>query len=254
MLKLVKYEYRKCITAYVAVLAVLCALEAYFLGALALKSENNIVIAAMLLLLLGSASVFIIMIIGISQYSKELSSKTSYMTFMTPRSVYEIVGAKYLTLLFTTVAGTVILIVFGYIDVKYVMVQYPDMEIMMEIIDEILAISVNKKISQLFVALAALVFEQWLSIFFTVSLAYLAITLSSTILSDKRGKGWLSVALFFAITIATSIISGKLPVFDFGDGLVQMLLGMWPALMFEILMIVATYFVVSELLKRKVSL
>lgn len=255
MLKLIKYEYRKSLTIFIIIFAVLFGLEAYLAGSIMAKSTTNIAISMVLYMLVGWAGILGLMIIGVISYARELNAKYSFMTFMTPNSTYKIVGAKYLTLLITTVAATLIYGAFVYLDIRLAMSRFEDTAEMFEMINELMGVLFGKSITNLIIGFVGMVVGIWVSILLTVSFAYLAITLSNTVLANKRGKGWLAVGFFVAIRVAVQVISHFLPDFDFGsDTLLQVMAGQWPTYVFEILFIVGTYIGVSELLKRKVSL
>lgn len=255
MLKLIKYEYRKMLTVFIIIFGILFGLEAYLAISILLKSTTNITISALLYMLIGWAGIMGLMIIGVVSYAMELNAKYSFMMFMTPNSPYKIVGAKYLTLIITTVVSTLLYGAFIYLDVKLAMMQYKDTADMLEAINEFMGLLFGKSISSLVIGFVGMVLGIWVSILLTVSFAYLAITLSNTILANKRGKGWLAFGFFVAIRTVTQIISLFLPTFDFGSGtLLQIMAASWPTYLFEIVFIVGTYIGVSELLKRKVSL
>lgn len=254
MLRLIKYEFRKDMTLYIVVFSVLFALELYLAGSLMCKSDTNVAISMILFLLCGWAGIIFLMVMGVVSYSRELNSKYSYMTFMTPNSTYAIVGAKYLTLLIVTVLASALYILFIYADVQIAMFKYGNIKNMREMIDQILEIMAGKNISDIIISIAAVVLGIWMNIVLTVSFAYLAITLSATILANKKGKGWLAFGLFVAIRIASAVITAHIPTFDFGDSFAQMIAGSWLVYLFELVFIIGTYIGVSELLKRKVSL
>lgn len=97
--RLIKYEFRKDSGTYLTLFGILVVTEIYFLISFLLKSDNHMVLALVLAELGGSFGILALMISGAVSYSKEINSKYSYMTFMTPNSTYKIVGAKYLSLL-----------------------------------------------------------------------------------------------------------------------------------------------------------
>lgn len=134
------------------------------------------------------------------------------------------------------------------------MVKYGNIRNMREMADQILEIMAGTNISDIIIGIAAVVLGIWINIILTVSFAYLAITLSATILANKKGKGWLAFGLFVVIRVVTAIVSSHIPTFDFGDSFAQMIAGSWLVYLFEILFVIGTYIGVSELLKRKVSL
>lgn len=254
MLKLIKYELRKDMTLYIVIFSILFALELYLGGSILCKSDANVAISMILFLLCGWAGIIFLMIMGVVSYARELNSKYSYMTFMTPNSTYAIVGAKYLTLFIVTVLASALYILFIYADVQLTMVKYGNIRNMREMADQILEIMAGTNISDIIIGIAAVVLGIWINIILTVSFAYLAITLSATILANKKGKGWLAFGLFVVIRVVTAIASSHIPTFDFGDSFAQMIAGSWLVYLFEILFIIGTYIGVSELLKRKVSL
>ena len=161
---------------------------------------------------------------------------------------------EYLTLFIVTVLASALYILFIYADVQLAMVKYGNIRNMREMADQILEIMAGTNISDIIIGIAAVVLGIWINIILTVSFAYLAITLSATILANKKGKGWLAFGLFVVIRVVTAIVSSHIPTFDFGDSFAQMIAGSWLVYLFEILFVIGTYIGVSELLKRKVSL
>ena len=100
----------------------------------------------------------------------------------------------------------------------------------------------------------AMLISMWIRFFFTVSCAYLAITLSTTILANKKGKGVLSVVFFFVITFIVSRITAILPKLETGTTMgAEILNNIW-IYAFQILMIIGSYLFVSFMLKKKISL
>ena len=254
MLKLIKYELRKDMTIYIIIFSVLCALELYLAGSIFFQSDTNLVISMLLYMLCGWAGIIFLMIMGVVSYSRELNSKYSFMTFMTPNSTYRIVGAKYLTLLLMTVVASALYMLFIYLDVQLAFIKYADIKDITEFIDEMVNIFSGTGIKDIVVSILATLASIWLNILLTVSFAYLAITLSATILANKKGKGWLAFGLFVVIRVVTAVISNYIPVFDFGNSFMELMAGSWLVYLFEIVFIIGTYIGVSELLKRKVSL
>lgn len=253
MLRLIKYQYRKDLPMYIVIFSVIMALASYLALSIAAESEFNMVFAMILYILCGSGAVIFIMILGVISYSKEINSKSSFMTFMTPLSTFEIVGAKYITLIVTTVVTTALYAGGGYLNIMLAVAKFNEINDIRDMLDYMLTLfdsSFTEIMSTFFVA----VFSVWLTILLTVSYAYLAITLSSTILANRRGKGWLAVGLFVGIIIFVNLITNIIPKFDFGDSFVEQFLSNWLVYLFEILLIIGTYFGVSILLKKKVSL
>ena len=94
-----------------------------------------------------------------------------------------------------------------------------------------------------------------IAFFVLISLAYFAITLSSTALQNKKIKGFISVVLFCVLAYATIKISSLLPeLYKNPDSLSQALMSSLPATIFQLLMVVACAFGSAVLLDKKVSL
>lgn len=253
MFKLIKYEYRKDIVTYIVVASVMLVLEAYLALSLLFKNNTNVAIATVLFVLCGWAVVMFIMIMGVVSFARELNSRSSYMTFMTPNSAFKIVGAKYVTVFLTTLIVTGLFGLFGYLDMQLAMIKYNDINNMKEMVDLVLSMA-DTSLSGIFASIAAMIINIWINIFTTVSMAYLGVTLSCTLLANSKGKGWLAFAFFIVIRIVLSVVTHFLPSFELGYDLWQIVLGEWPSLLLELLMVVGTYFGVSNLLAKKVSL
>lgn len=102
MLKLIKYELRKNRTVLLVLLAIVAAIELYFLGSLLAQSDSDIIASLSLMFFAFFALSAAVFILGVSAYSGELKRKSSYLIFMTPHSTLAIVVSK---LLFTLVIG-----------------------------------------------------------------------------------------------------------------------------------------------------
>ena len=88
MRKLIKYELRKDMILYIIVFSVIMMLEFYLLGSILAKSEANIVISTLLFIMCGSSAILFVEVLGVVSFARELGSKYSYMTFMTPNSTF----------------------------------------------------------------------------------------------------------------------------------------------------------------------
>ncbi len=253
MFKLIKYEYRKDLPMYIVIMSVIAALTGYLAISILAKSEVNIGISLVLYILGGWGAVLFIMVIGVISYAREINSRISYMSFMAPVSTFEIVGAKYLSLIFTTVAATALYGLGIYLNATLALNQFEEIHDMAEMIDYIL-VYFGTDLASLIINFVVTILSIWLTILLTVNYAYLAITLSSTILANRRGKAWLAIGLFVGIRIVTSIITNFLPKFEFGTSFFEVVMSNWLVYAFEVLLIIGTYFGVSFLLKKKVSL
>ena len=86
MFRLSKYELRKNRTALFVLLAGLAALQICFLIALRGKTQDYAIIWSTILVLYAVVCYFAVFIFAITNYYREINSKTSYLVFMTPVS------------------------------------------------------------------------------------------------------------------------------------------------------------------------
>ena len=233
--RLIKYEFRKDSGTYLTLFGILVVTEIYFLISFLLKSDNHMVLALVLAELGGSFGILALMISGAVSYSKEINSKYSYMTFMTPNSTYKIVGAK---LIFSLFLG---------LNIKLITDRYKEIHIITSELDE-LGRAFGFNTGSYIASFLATLVTMMISFLFSVSCAYVAITLSTTILANRKGKAFLS------IVILTSFIAGRIPVMDYGDTFLQYLAGNIYVYLFRLCLIAGSYLFVSYMLKKKISL
>lgn len=250
--RLIKYEILKDKRTYILLGAAMIIAELYFLLSFCAKSTTNMSISTFIFVLGGVGGIFFLMVLGVMSYSRELSSKYSYMTFMTPNSSYKIIGAKYLTLLIVTVAASFVYIGFVALDVSLVLSRYKQIGLFMELI-EAGADAFGWDVSKWVAGAMSTLIQVWISIFLIISCAYLAITFSTTIVANKKGKGFLTFVFFTLIVIIVNVIARLIPD-NGGNTFSQMLIGNIPLYAYYLVIIAGTYLFVSYMLKKKISL
>lgn len=215
MLKLMKYEFRKLRTTLLVLLMVLAALELMFVVGNQLEREGWVLASLVMLTMLVFAIYGYILVAGVVSYSRELSDRTGYLVFMTPTRPLGIVLSK---LVFTLLAGTALTALFALaacLDYMYVARSFH--------VDQSLLDQINTSLKFLLGdfgvtinSLAQLILFTVLSVLIEVMLAmctaYLAITVSATLLQNRKGflRGLVSVLLFFGITWGAAWLSEKL--------------------------------------------
>ena len=210
MLKLMKYEFRKLRTALLAMLGLLIVLEIGFLiGVNGEKPDWTAVC-------LGAISILVfvmyayILLAGMASYSRELKEKSGYLIFMTPVKPIGIVLSK---LLFTAVAAIAATCVFGataYFDYRMLFDRLDIDPKMLEQINMVLrfGLNANASVQQILLRAAYFTGTVLIEVLLTMCTAYLAITLSATLLQNKKGflRALISLVLFAALSWG----SGKL--------------------------------------------
>ena len=252
--KLIKYEIRKDVSTYISVFALLVCVQLYLVVSLVTKSEKHVAISSLLFVLIGIAGIGIVMLIGVVSYTRELGSKYSYMTFMLPRTTKQIVGAKYVTLLIVTIVSTAVYCGFLLIDLKLAESIYKEQFDIARMIDNMIKSVTGKSVTDIALGLLATVIGIWINIIVTVSFGYVAVTLSFSLLSGKKGKIPLSLLFFIIIRVISFILINRLPTFDYGSAFLDIVRGAWPSYLVELILIVCSFFGVAKLLEKKVSL
>ena len=277
MLKLIKYELRKNRALLLVVLGVIIALEAYFLvsarmtGSLnaalnqkwteetfeaSQRAEVNLIISMVLLAVASFGTALTIFIMGVSGYSRELNQKTSYLIFMTPKSTISIVGSK---LIFTLLTG----VVFAAILVGMAIVDFPMMMDSLgtewqgyyNLLDWFMAEN-DMSLAGTLLTIVFFVGVVFLNIISTVSIAYLAITLSATFMRGKKGHALVSILLFIALAYANSKLASLFmnnKTYEFEKAL-DLLQALWPQVIQDAAVVVVSLFGCAWMLKKRVDL
>ena len=251
MLKLTKYELRKNLLGIGIVAGIICVLQALFMFFCLTENLNYTSLFGGLLIIAASVSYFIVFIFGVVTYYRELSSKSSYLIFMTPNSSLSIITSK---LLYTLIIGIGISAIFIGFDIFMMAGVFGDLADALKNFSEMLKI-MGIDVVNIIINIVAGIISFLIAFFFLISLAYFAITLSSTALQNKKIKGLISVVLFCVLAYATIKISSLLPeLYKNPDSLSQALMSSLPATIFQLLMVVACTFGSAVLLDKKVSL
>ena len=201
MLKLMKYEYRRNLTGILVMLSAILGAECYFLWANWRGNVDHVIAASMSLFVVSLLCVAGMLIFSVALYSMELNSKSSYLTFMTPRSSTNILGAKLLAALLLGVFFAALLILLAVWDFSLVERKFPELGLGRMFVDQFLSQMGALGLGEIFRIIATVIVEFLIGFFTTVVVAYLAITVGATLLQNKRFKGILSFLIFIAITL-----------------------------------------------------
>lgn len=208
MLKLMKYELIKQKTSKIIIAAVLLVLEIMFFAGVIIENENMWALAVAFLLLLVIITFFIVALEAIFTYSNDLKDKSGYMLFMTPHSVYEIMGSKILTSIVSIIIATVFFGLLTFIDMTVILSRYGEFEKLLEFFQLFLkqVFSIDVSWSSVVIGTVYGIFD-WISI---LTSGFLAITLCMTIISGMKGKGFISFVLFWIINLLFSVFTSRI--------------------------------------------
>lgn len=256
MLKMMKYEYRRGVFSLLVVITALAAAELLFV--IGIFAEKNLLagLGITFLVLGGWASFMFVLIYGVIIYSQDLKNKTGYMVFMTPLSNYKIIGAKLLSILLTgatLVAFLGLLIVVDYNLLKSHNGGVAGAEF---VLDEILGTR-GLSIGSVIANVAGFIVVALIQFYTMITIAYLAVSLSSTVLQNKKIKGVVSFILFVALYAMVSYIAYKLPHLGKNVQVETMLDAMYkniPQLILYVACMIGSYIGSATLLTKKISL
>jgi len=248
MLKLMKYEFKKQATTKYIMLILMAIIEVIFLIGLVVKNNENLIMVPMIIMIMITiVAIFFVSVESIFTFSNDLKTKASYMLFMTPHSSYTIIGAKLLVSFITLfLTGMVLLLINtgnfvllgtrmeGFAQVR---------DVIAMLLKEIWRIEINFYDVFKFILLLLIGF----AIFITT--AFVSITISSTVLANKRFKGLVSFAVFIALNLVFTWISNNILATDiWSDSYFLISMGI------NLIFLIATYLGTAWLLEEKISL
>ena len=214
MLKLIKYEFRKLRTTLLILLGSAAALEVGFLAGQAMKKTTMMAVCLGLITFLTFLVYAYILLAGMASYSRELKEKSGYLIFMTPVTPLGVVISK---LLFTTLAAVAATVLFGgiaYLDFRMLFKRMHFDAQLTQQINTLLrfGLKADAGIEQILGMAAFYTVTVLVEILSTMCTAYLAITLSATLLQNKKGflRALISLVLFVALTWGISWLTQKL--------------------------------------------
>ncbi len=272
MLKLLKYEFRKALVSFLTLIGITAAAEVYFLVSVHSHNENHTAVSILLLLMLAFATALFVFIRGVVSYSDELRSKSSYLLFLTPTTANQIMASKYL---YTFVNGLLLLVLYGvlgFFDIGLAAVEYGEFSTLYALVREMLS-QYGVYIDSMVIGALFIVLYGFFELLSMVGIAYFSITLSHTLLRDKKFRWLVSVVFFLIFARLVVYICSLFP--SMLDALVMVdMLGfetateeamaaatpqvlvsyLLPTFLVNAAVVIATLFASAGMLKRKVSL
>lgn len=254
MFKLMKYEFRKKRNILLIIGGGFLLLQLWYLVTFFQKDPEKMMVSSIFLILFSVVCFFTVFILAISNYYKELNSKSSYLIFMTPNNSYSIIFSKMLSILCMGILIAVLIVLLALLDIRLYYQAVPTAESFSDMLKETLR-SLGVPVNELFITAVSGIFTFLIEFFAMVSVGYLAVTLSLTFLQNSKLRGVLSAALFLLINYAITKITALLPLTNENPAsLGEALLSLWPATLFQLAVLILCIFVSGKLLEKKVSL
>ena len=254
MFKMMKYEYRKGLFPMLMIFSIFGVIELFFLYGALTKDESKTVLGISFLMLASFVAYIFVLIYGVTSYANDLKNKSGYLTFMAPISTYSIIGAKLLSTLLTGMTFVAVIAVLAVIDYSLVANVF-ELESLLELLKEIVS-AFGYDLSSILFGMLAFVVTFLIQFFMVVTVAYLAVSLASTVLQNKKIKGVVSFVLFLVLIVlinkvAVMISSGEMNSYaTFLEAMKEML----PVIGFYLACSVVAFLGSGFLLDRKISL
>lgn len=212
MWKLLKVEFRRARTAMLALLGVAGVLEIYFCAALFMMEEHpeHLIISVALLALAAYGALLFVLIRGVTSYSSEMKAKSAYLLFMTPNSGYKIMASKYLYTFVNGLLMGAICAALAVLDTVLMLTKQRGWSDMLDFFNRVLNLQ-GVQTGQIALAVLFYLVLVVLSLLAFFAVAYFAITLSHTLLRDKKGRSLVAVLVFVGLNVALTKVQGLLP-------------------------------------------
>ncbi len=203
MLKLFKYEMRKTLFPKLVYFAFMLIVECVFLYGYWTDKNDYISLGLALLVLIILCGFMMFGILSLVTLHRDMNTRQGYMLFMTPNSTYRILGAKVAECGLTMLAAGALGLALGVLD-------YSLIEQEVEFITSLLR-NFAAELVPTFPNVSTLLFYIICNILCSVTTAYLADVVSSSLLNGKKGNLVITFVLFIVINFVVQKIIGLVP-------------------------------------------
>ena len=245
MLRLLKYEMRKTLTSKLILLGVTLVAQAVFLIGLWGKKENTLAIGAVLLFFIATTGIALMGILSVATLHKDMNTRQGYMLFMTPNSCYKILGAKVIECGLSILLAGAFFFGLGYLDFSLLLGEGTNKQIW-DMVNDVIR-TVNKEIVLDAPHVSALVFGMLASWLCTITTAYLADVVSSSLLNGKKANWLVTFLLFLVLNYGISKILKLVPA---SIGVIPVLL--WQGVI-ALVLAGAMYVITARLMEKYLS-
>lgn len=205
MIKLMKYEFRKTLFVKLIVLGAMALAEIAFLVGLWGDKERTLSLSILLLTFIALGGIMIIGLASVVILHRDVSTRQSYMLFMTPNSSTTILGAKLLENGLSIVMAGACFFALGALDITLLFAKMGQLEDLWQMIMSFLH-SINQEITldlPVMLSLMISILGNWIS---TVTAMYLGVVVANAMLNGKRFSGFLSFIIIVILLWAVSWI------------------------------------------------
>ena len=203
MLRLLKYEFRKTLFPKLVLLALLVIFEGIFLYGYWTDNNSTITLGLSLFLFTFLCGLLAIGIISLVTLHKDMNTRQGYMLFMTPNSTYRILGAK-------VAENGLSMLGIGAVGLGICLLNFSLIKQELEFITSFLK-NFGIGLTPTFPHLSALLVYIISSILCSVTTAYLADVICSSLLNGQKGSMVITFVLFALLNFGIQKIMGLVP-------------------------------------------
>ena len=203
MLRLLKYEFRKTLFPKMVLLALLVIFEGIFLYGYWTGNDSTTTLGLSLFLFTFLCGLLAIGIISLVTLHKDMNTRQGYMLFMTPNSTYRILGAK-------VAESGLSMLGIGAVGLGISLLNFSLIKQELEFITSFLK-NFGIGLTPTFPHLAALLVYIICSILCSVTTAYLADVICSSLLNGQKGSMVITFVLFALLNFGIQKIMGLVP-------------------------------------------
>lgn len=249
---LIKYEFRKQLLSKIIVFLLAAVLEIFFLLGLLINNEDLLGIGIGFLILDSVVGLFYFSFECIITYSADLRTKQSYMLFLTPRNMFQIVGAKVITTMLQIIGAAMIFVglmtanIFLYAAKNGTLTEL--LKVFRDYFKEFTGVEI--RVAEILMVILMCVVT-WLVF---IIMAMFSITLSATLFANKKWRWLVSVSIFFFFNWLVKELAGLVmtkKLFE-GEYILELKDG-WCFILVYLIALVLDYFGTVLLLSKKVS-
>ena len=245
MSKLIKYEFKKTLFSKLIVLGITGVMELVFLIGILANYENLTAIGMIGLFFAAMAGITYIGLESILLLYRDLTTKQSYMLFMTPNSTYRILGAKVIENGISIFLGGAFFGALAALDFTVLLREHVSLADILDMINEMLS-SLDPRLTFNAKILFTFLFMLLCSWLLHICTGYLAVSIGCSLLSGKKGAGFICFIFYIVISILTGLVTNHLPEMTV---ISRLLLQSVVSLAFSVLM----YVISAWIMDRKLS-
>lgn len=200
MLKLVKYEWKKQRTSRLIILGLLVAGIIAFWGGILFKSDTVTVLSLAFLYIFAVLVLFYTGVESVLVFNRDLRTKQSYMLFMVPKSIWEILGAKFISAILQMLFVFALFFAAGSLNLMAAVWRSGKIEALVHVFENLMRTITETNFDWMILVEAAFIlFLAWMMI---ILIGFLAVILARTVLVKSRFAGLFAFILFFLINVA----------------------------------------------------